>query len=405
MNLGNRPFVSEKFLVKMYISDILRMLLKVSAKASQIATIIRKEKPLVELLVEEKRGLEKNNRFFQDFKTLADVLIQETVRHYISEKIPNIGSSIYGEESNKFTNSLGDCVVVTICHTCEETQLLLQKVLNGNTEAACLLAEAVHSTTEDVPSLDDYDLHVDIDTNDCGIWIDPIDSTGQYIKGETGEKDEYGMVVDGLQCVAILIGMFQKSTGKSILGVAVQPFAEFNPQTNSWISQTLWGVCYKDIKQTSLKSADEVLHREVKRAVLSNSESEHVQDVLRTKFQLVFASGAGYKILATILGLANAYVLSHRSIYRWDCCAGHAILLALGGGIISYKHALEMARKSSTPITKEDLDQLQVNYVSTGGAITSRRCSISDGTESLPGIVAYLTVSDVLLILDLLKNI
>lgn len=66
---------------------MLELLLKVADKASQIAKIIRKEKPLVDLLIEEKSGLEKNSRFFQDFKTLADVLIQETVRHYISQQV------------------------------------------------------------------------------------------------------------------------------------------------------------------------------------------------------------------------------------------------------------------------------------------------------------------------------
>lgn len=68
-------------------SCVLELLLKVADKASQIAKIIRKEKPLVDLLIEEKSGLEKNSRFFQDFKTLADVLIQETVRHYISQQV------------------------------------------------------------------------------------------------------------------------------------------------------------------------------------------------------------------------------------------------------------------------------------------------------------------------------
>lgn len=72
---------------RMQVSELLNLLLKVASKAAQIATIIRKEKPLVELLIQEKTGIEKNCRFFHDFKTLADVLIQETVRHYISEKV------------------------------------------------------------------------------------------------------------------------------------------------------------------------------------------------------------------------------------------------------------------------------------------------------------------------------
>lgn len=138
--------------------------------------------------------------------------------------------------------------------------------------------------------------------------------------------------------------------------------------------------------------------------MLSNSESELVLDALSSKFRLLYASGAGYKILATVLGLANAYVLSHRSVYRWDCCAGHAILLALGGGIISYKHALEATNMSESALTEDDLIKFQVNYVSLGGAIRNRRASISDGTESLPGIIAYRCNSDALKILDVLKT-
>uniref|UniRef100_A0A0B7BPE5 Uncharacterized protein n=1 Tax=Arion vulgaris TaxID=1028688 RepID=A0A0B7BPE5_9EUPU len=157
-------------------SSLLQLLLKVAEKASVIAKIIRKEKPLVDLLIEEKSGIEKNNRFFQDFKTLADVLIQDTVRHYICKEVPELEASIYGEESNKFTNVVGESVVVEICNTCEETQQLLKTVLNGNNEAAQLLADAVHSNTECEYPVFDSELSVDINTSDCGIWIDPIDS-------------------------------------------------------------------------------------------------------------------------------------------------------------------------------------------------------------------------------------
>ena len=71
----------------MLASEVLGLLLRVSSKASRIASIIRSEQPLVELLVEEKKGKEKNERFVQDFKTLADVLIQETVRHYVAQEV------------------------------------------------------------------------------------------------------------------------------------------------------------------------------------------------------------------------------------------------------------------------------------------------------------------------------
>ena len=39
-----------------------------------------------------------------------------------------VGSSIYGEESNKFTNTLGDSVVVEIQETPDQTEQLLSEV-------------------------------------------------------------------------------------------------------------------------------------------------------------------------------------------------------------------------------------------------------------------------------------
>lgn len=67
--------------------EFLEALINVSEKAANIARQCRKEKALFELLVQEKTGNQKNKRFFQDFKTLADVLIQETVKHYIGKQV------------------------------------------------------------------------------------------------------------------------------------------------------------------------------------------------------------------------------------------------------------------------------------------------------------------------------
>ena len=65
-------------------------LLRVSERASSIARLCRAEKALFELLVEEKVGSDKNKRFAQDFKTLADVLIQETFKYYLGGKVQRL---------------------------------------------------------------------------------------------------------------------------------------------------------------------------------------------------------------------------------------------------------------------------------------------------------------------------
>ena len=95
--------------------------------------------------MEEKTGEDKNAKFDQDFKTLADVLIQETVRHDVSTSFPQLYDSIMGEESNTFTNTLGESLTVQVLETEKATRDLLRKVLDNNETAALLLAKQVVS--------------------------------------------------------------------------------------------------------------------------------------------------------------------------------------------------------------------------------------------------------------------
>jgi inositol polyphosphate 1-phosphatase len=170
-------------------SELLHCLVCASEKAANIARACRSEPALFELLVEEKTGEDKNAKFDQDFKTLADVLIQETVRHDVSQKFPALSESIFGEESNKFTNKLGESLVVSVQADENATKVLLTKVLNDNEEAAQLLAKQVHTEIcMDVNVTPDHEKDDEcFDIDDIGIWIDPIDATSQYIKG--GNED------------------------------------------------------------------------------------------------------------------------------------------------------------------------------------------------------------------------
>ena len=71
----------------MQLKEFIIELLRVSEKAATLARVIRAEESLFELLVQEKKGDQCNKRFLQDFKTLTDVLVQETVRHDLSLKV------------------------------------------------------------------------------------------------------------------------------------------------------------------------------------------------------------------------------------------------------------------------------------------------------------------------------
>lgn len=67
--------------------NLLRSLINAAEKAANIARICRSNEQLLKLLVQEKTGDEANIRFEHDFKTLADVLIQETIRHDVGEEV------------------------------------------------------------------------------------------------------------------------------------------------------------------------------------------------------------------------------------------------------------------------------------------------------------------------------
>lgn len=67
--------------------ELLQCLVECSLKAARIAQLFRDENDLFQLLVEEKSTIEKNKRFVQDFKTLADVLVQETIKRDVGEQV------------------------------------------------------------------------------------------------------------------------------------------------------------------------------------------------------------------------------------------------------------------------------------------------------------------------------
>lgn len=71
-------------------AELIKTLLNFSERAGEIARAIRREPKLFSLLVEEKGESEKNQRFTHDFKTLADVLIQEALRHHVKQMVCSI---------------------------------------------------------------------------------------------------------------------------------------------------------------------------------------------------------------------------------------------------------------------------------------------------------------------------
>ncbi|XP_005366431.1 inositol polyphosphate 1-phosphatase [Microtus ochrogaster] len=358
-------------------SDILRELLRVSEKAANIARACRQQEALFQLLVQEKKDAEKNKKFAADFKTLADVLVQEVVKRNLENKFPGLGKKIFGEESNEFTNDLGEKITVELRSTEEETAELLSRVLDGNVPASEALAKVVHQDVDlSDPTLESLEIRVPQEI--LGIWVDPIDSTYQYIKGSPDVKSNQGVFPSGLQCVTILIGVYDIQTGVPLMGVINQPFVSQNLTTLRWTGQYYWGLSYMGTNihspqialskgtggETQTENSDGELSRPLS-AVISTSENETIKAALsRVCRGGVFpAAGAGYKSLCVVQGLVDIYIFSEDTTFKWDSCAAHAILRAMGGGIVDMKECL-----ARNPEPGLDLPQLLYHMENKGAS-------------------------------------
>lgn len=365
-------------------ADLLRLLLRVAEKAADVARVCRQEAPLFQLLVQEKTGDDKNKKFVQDFKTLADVVIQEVIRHDVGAQFPEMVGFIHGEESNKFENGLGESVTVTVCGTEEETATLLATVLDGNHTAASLLARAIHQDPATIDANTDG-LSVPLSPSELGIWIDPIDATSQYIEGREEVLEEGHLSPSGLHCALVLIGVYLRSTGEPVMGVINQPFNHKDPAGGGWRGKHFWGVSFGNVNVCSVsRPKDGPAGGRGLSAVLSSSEKQVVKETLTSLCgpdKLMYASGAGYKILCVIQGLADVYVLSEGSTFKWDSCAPHALLRALGGGVVDLTRSLQSSSAAQNHQAELTYHQPYIEakgadrWANHGGLVAYRDCS------------------------------
>lgn len=206
-----------------------------------------------------------------------------------------------------------------------------------------MLAEEVHR----VDVLPDYDwsdidrIECDLDMASLGLWLDPIDATAEYIQGKDKTTRYEHIKANGLDCVTILLGVYETEGGQPIMGVINQPFAA----KDNGAANIYWGLSARNGTNVNNIKA---IERENKKTVALVSVSEdrkyvyYLRDTL--KYDIIFSAGAGHKLLMLILGYADLFLVSKGSTYLWDTCAPHAILRSMGGNLINLKETLETKR-------------------------------------------------------------
>ncbi|XP_078355346.1 inositol polyphosphate 1-phosphatase-like [Oculina patagonica] len=384
---------------------LLQVLLQVSEKSAKIARAWRCQKELFELMVEEKTQIEKNQRFVHDFKTLADVLVQEVVKHDVTQNFPEFSGYIFGEESNIFTNSFGQEIRIEVQEDSSATSKHLSTVLCGNETASHLLAGLIHTDivleTEETQALEDQ-LDFELPLNELAIWIDPIDSTAEYMSNSPGEEVD-GIVVSGLPCATVLIGVFHRDTGLPVAGVINQPFCTVTQDSSSnkqWSGRRLWGVahaghcCYflGNEKRETNETKKDIKPRSFKIAVSGSESEEMKKNLMSSGAKLYPISGVGHKLLHVIDDNVDFYILSHASSFKWDTCAAHAILCSMGGEVVAYSDAISL-KSTTKELNKASLDKCKIKYQKPDSDIGKKWSNIN-------GLIAFKSYQKVLQLLE-----
>lgn len=333
--------------------ELLKELLRVSEKAANIARVCRADDHLFKLLVQEKKEEESISRFEHDFKTLADCLIQEAVKYDIGKRFPALRDNIRGEENPKFMNAAGESIVVAVSEDRSETVDSIAKVLNDDKVAAERLVEEVYREIEldweqwQLPTGETIAL--DQELGEMGIWIDPIDATAEYIRAKDKSTKYPNIMAAGLKNVTVLIGVYEFARGTPIIGVVNQPFAT-ESEPGQYEGKLFWGLTIGDLKFNNIQAVE----TDERIAVLSPSEQSKYVEFLKNqlKYEIVYSSGAGYKILKVATGEAELFLLSKGTTYKWDTCAPQAILRSLDGDLFDLQNTL--INKSLKKISYQD---------------------------------------------------
>ncbi|XP_013101786.2 inositol polyphosphate 1-phosphatase [Stomoxys calcitrans] len=352
--------------------NLIRSLINAAEKAANIARICRSNKALLSLLVQEKKGDDANARFEHDFKTLADVLIQETIKYDVGAEFPEMKDNIRGEESPNFTNANGESIAIAVGPGASETESCLLAILhNGHEEAARILATEVHreiafdqEQPEEIPELPNDA----VDYTNLGVWIDPIDATAEYISGDTMFTNFPGITSTGLDCVTVLIGVYDLTSGIPLIGVVCQPFRN-KIDDNVYTSSMYWGIALDNFQAHSKN-----LNNSPKRSggllgIFSSSErAELLQQMLEIGYEFAFSAGAGHKALKVITNEVDIYVLSKGSTFKWDTCGPQAILRSLNGDIVEFQTSI----KEGKPVP---LKYIEVVDNEEDGSIADWKCN------------------------------
>ncbi|CAF4348638.1 unnamed protein product [Rotaria sp. Silwood2] len=275
-----------------------------SEKAACIARHIRFMHTDFNSMIEKKQLDENHQHLNADYKTLADVIIQEVIKRDLRRIYPSLTNHIYGEEDGSLKlNSSDEKIIIDVTGTREDILNLLKKLFdNKSTQSIEALADIVASSSDITlseqckQSFEKIPNNISIDLSNIGIWIDPVDGTQQYINGIDGLVDlNTGIIQDGLSTALVLIGCFDLQNGRALLGVINRAFNEKLDEYR-WKGLIYWGTALSNAKFNNLDDVYKRNQHNNQRVLLHGSVDVNTFDNILNDWTKMEVAGCGKNI-------------------------------------------------------------------------------------------------------------
>ncbi|CAF1100376.1 unnamed protein product, partial [Adineta ricciae] len=319
-----------------------------SERAACIARYIRFMHSDFNSIIQEKQLDENHQHLDADYKTLADVIIQEVIKR---DLYPRLDQRIFGEEDGSLKlQSSAEKIVIDVTGTDEDIVTLLKQLFNNKSSQSIETLANIISSSFDITLPEHYQHSLrkipeqfSIDLSNIGIWIDPVDGTQQYINGTDGIIDSHtGITIDGLPTALVLIGCFDIRHGNAIIGVINRAFHQ-RIDAFKWESLIYWGTALPDGKFNNLDDVCKETRSNDKQVLLHGSVN------------------TSNKLLAIALKQANVFLVTKAAAYNWDLCAAHAIILSINGQILDLRQILDFYKQNQS-LVNLNLTEFQIVY-------------------------------------------
>lgn len=184
---------------------------------------------------------------------------------------------------------------------------------------------------EDEVSIDPWET---FNTKDAVVWIDPLDGTSDFVKGN-------------LPAVTVLIGLSIKD--KSRLGIVHNPFSEDDREVGKTIFGSAEHGVFKVLSDKNL-TTEELVGRDIEYLEPFNVEepdedhsikvaaslshfSAQIKEIIETiePVEIVRLGGAGNKCCHLAQSTVDAYIHPSPGLMHWDLCAPESLVKGMGG--------------------------------------------------------------------------